>query len=105
MAARAKGPFAEEVRRLLKERGMPVKALAERAGFSQPHLSRVLRQADYKKTPSLRLARSVARALDLRDDYFAEYREAYVIDEIRRHPRLRDEIYESLRKKRRRPVR
>jgi transcriptional regulator with XRE-family HTH domain len=99
MDARTNRPFATEVNRLLKERGISTRALAVMTGVSQPHLSRLLRQADYKKTPSLPLARSVARALNLPEDYFREYREAYVIDQIRRRPRLRDEIYESVRPK------
>ena len=81
---------------------MSITALAERAGSSQSYLSRLLRQKEYKKTPSLRLARSVARALDLPDDYFREYREAYVVEQVHKRPRLRDELYDMLRQRRQR---
>jgi transcriptional regulator with XRE-family HTH domain len=92
--------FADEVSRLLKDRGMSATALAERAGLSQSHLSRLLRHADYKKTPSRVLTRSVARALDLPDDYFREYREAYVVEQIHKSARVSDELYDLLRQRR-----
>jgi hypothetical protein len=40
------------------------------------------------------MARQVAAALGLPDDYFPEYREAMVHRAIRRDPRLRDEIFD-----------
>ncbi len=89
-------PFADEVPRLLAERGMSVRALAREAGVSQPHLSRVLRRVDYK-TPSLKLCRAVARALGLPEDYFPEYREALVVRSLRDDPRVRDRLYKLLR--------
>lgn len=95
-AGRTNRPFAEEVRRLLIERKMSTRALAERAGISQPYLSRLLRQADYKKTPSPRVARAVAEALDKPPDYFAEFREALVIERVRSSQRLRDRLYDDL---------
>lgn len=81
---------------------MSITALAKRAGFSPSHLSRLLRHADYKTTPSLRLARDVARSLDLPDDYFAEYRSAYVTEQVYNSPRVRDELYDMLRQRRKR---
>ena len=88
-------PFVDEVPKLLAERGMSVRALALAAGVSQPHLSRVLRRADYK-TPSLELCRAVARALDLPEDYFPEFREAAVIAATRADSSRRDRWYRQL---------
>ncbi len=95
-AARTNRPFAEEVRRLLNERNMTVSALASTCAVSQSYLSRLLRAADYKKTPSLKLALCVAEALGVPRDYFGEYREAVVIERIRTNRRLRDHLYDSL---------
>jgi transcriptional regulator with XRE-family HTH domain len=81
---------------------MSVRGLADQAEVSQPYLSRLLRGADYKKTPSLRVARAVAEALELEADYFAEYREQYVVEQVRKSPRLRDELYDTLKGRRRR---
>jgi hypothetical protein len=55
----------------------------------------VLRQVNYQ-TPSAQLAQSVASAFGLHDDYFPEFREAFVFDSIRRDPRLRDNLYRRL---------
>jgi len=88
-------PFADEVPRLLAERGMSVRALAREASVSQPHLSRVLRRADYK-TPSLELCRSVAKALDLPEDYFPEFREAVVSRHVEEDAGFRDRVYSQI---------
>ncbi len=87
--------FVEELPRLLKEKGMSISAVARAAGTQQSHLSRVLRQMDYKR-PSADLAKRVARALGLPDDYFPEYREGRVVDRLRADPDFRDELYERL---------
>lgn len=91
-------PFVEAVPRLLKEHGLSLRALAREAGVSHSFLSRVLRERDYKRAGP-ELARRTAIALDLPADYFAEYREGVVIDEIRRNPRLRNDLYRRLRRK------
>ena len=89
-------PFREELPRLLAERGMSTRALAQRVGVSHSHLSRVVRQKDYK-TPSRDLTWKVATALNLPHDYFPEYREATVIEHLKADQELRDEIYERIR--------
>jgi transcriptional regulator with XRE-family HTH domain len=99
--ARTDRSFVQEVPRLLTERAMSVSALARETGITQSHLSRVLRQSDYK-TPSADLAVRVAKAFSLPDDYFPEAREGFVIDKVRRDPRLRDQLYDSLRSRKRR---
>jgi transcriptional regulator with XRE-family HTH domain len=100
---RTNRPFAEEVEQMRSERGLSVRALANAAGVSQPYLWRLLRQVDYKKRPSRELARAVAKALDLPEDYFAEFREAVVVEKVRTSPRFRDHLYDSLRRERSTP--
>jgi transcriptional regulator with XRE-family HTH domain len=95
MASQTDTPFTEEVPRLLKERGMSTRALAATIGVSDSHLSRVLRRADYK-TPSPDLTRRVALALDLPADYFPEFREAYVVERIKRDRKLLNDLYGRL---------
>jgi transcriptional regulator with XRE-family HTH domain len=85
----------DELPRLLEERGMSLRALARQVGVTDAHLSRVLRRADYK-TVSGALAGRVAEALGLPKDYFPEYRETFVIGQVRADRRLRDELYERL---------
>ena len=93
----AQRPFIEEVPALLAEREMSVNVLAQRVGVSQSHLSRILRKADYQSV-SGDLARRIAVALELPEDYFVETRQRFVIDAIRRDPELRERLYQELRK-------
>jgi len=97
MAPWTNRPFVAEVPNLLAERDLTVSALARDVGVTQPYLSRVLRQVNYK-TPSADLARRVAVALGLPPDYFPEYREGVVIEQVKRNARLRDRLYIQLHK-------
>ena len=95
MADRTDTPFVDELPRLLRERGMSLRALAATIDVSDSHLSRVLRRADYK-TPSPDLTRRVALSLGLPPDYFPEFREAYVVEQVRRDSKLRNDLYSRL---------
>ena len=99
MASQTDTPFIEELPRLLRERGMSVRALARTIGISDSHLSRVLRRTDYK-TPSPDLTRRAALALRLPPDYFPEFREAYVMERLKSDPKLRNDLYARLTRKR-----
>jgi transcriptional regulator with XRE-family HTH domain len=88
--------FSQEVPRLLKERGMSIRALARESGVSDAHLSRLIRGVGYRSTPSGDLAARVARALDLPIDYFREYRERIVVDAVKRDKKLREELYDRV---------
>lgn len=98
-SARTQEPFISEVPRLLKERRLSMRALARRADVSDAHLSRVLRQVHYK-TPSSELARRVALAFDLPEDYFPEFREAFVVQRVKQDEQLRERLYKRLRARR-----
>jgi transcriptional regulator with XRE-family HTH domain len=97
--SRTNEPFVEEVSRLLEERGLSIRALAREVGVTDAHLSRVLRQVNYK-TPSADLAGRVAEAFGLPRDFFPEYREGYVIEKLKANGRLRDELYDRLKRQR-----
>jgi transcriptional regulator with XRE-family HTH domain len=89
--------FGEELPELLKARGLSLRALARTVGVGDDHLSRVVRGARSKRATG-ELTRRVAVALKLPEDYFAEFRESFVIDEVHRDPNLRDSLYDGLRK-------
>lgn len=101
MAKRSQRQFSEEVPKLLEERQMSLRQLARDAGVTNSHLSRLLRGVDYRTKPSMELARRVAVAFGLPEDYFPEYREASVIEAVRSRPRWRDELYDRLARGRR----
>lgn len=94
---RTNAPFVEEVPRLLRQRGLSIRALAREVGVTDAHLSRVLRRVSYK-TPSGDLARRVALALDLPGDYFPEFREWLVVERIKSDAKLRDRLYRQLKR-------
>ncbi len=95
MPERTDRPFVEELRRLLDERVLSLRELAQLVGVNPSHLSRVMRRADYK-SPSADLVRRVASVLDLPPDYFPEFRQAVVQERINNDPKLRDELYDRL---------
>jgi transcriptional regulator with XRE-family HTH domain len=78
---------------------MSLRALARQIRISDSHLSRVLRRANYKRA-SPELTARVAGALGLPEDYFPEFREAYVLERVRSDPKLRNELYAQLRERR-----
>jgi transcriptional regulator with XRE-family HTH domain len=92
----AQRPFDVEVRHLLESRGVSLRALARETGVSASYLSRLLRGVEYKGRPSLELARRVARAFALADDYFVEFREQAVCDRVFTDPAFRDRTYRML---------
>lgn len=88
--------FREALARLMSERGLSQNALADAVGVQQSHLSRLLRQADHRVRPSLDLMRRISRALDLDEDYFAEYREELILERVRTDPKFRADTYRRL---------
>src|SRR5262245_65872803 len=92
---RTNTPFADEVPRLLEERGWSMRRLATEAGIEPGYLWKVIRRRGYK-TPSIGMTEAVAVALGLQRDYFPEYRERVVVAQIKDDPGVRDEIFDLL---------
>jgi transcriptional regulator with XRE-family HTH domain len=95
-AGRTERPFIEELPTLLNQRRLSLRALAREAKVTDAHLSRLLRGIGYRTKPSANLAHRVALALALPPDYFREYREALVIEQVKNDPKLREELYDRL---------
>jgi transcriptional regulator with XRE-family HTH domain len=87
--------FADELPLLLDQRQISLRSLAARLGLDHSFLSRAARGADGKVlTPEL--MRRIAAELSLPADYFAEVREALLIEKIRADGELRDRLYAEL---------
>jgi transcriptional regulator with XRE-family HTH domain len=99
MADRTQRPFVEELPDLLRDRQLSVRQLARDTGVTSSHFSRLLRGIGYRTKPSKELAERVAIALGLPPDYFVEYREGVVLEAVRTRPRLREELYDRVRKR------
>ena len=106
-------PFPEALRDVLKRIGkLPaddsvghqasddratLNALASRIGVAQSHLWRVVNRPDERRaTPEL--IASVARVLDLPQDYFFETRARVVDEYLRSNPRRLNQIYSEARR-------
>ena len=87
-------PLRQVLPALLTERDMSLRALAKKLGIGHSYLSRAVRRAD-DKVASGELAARIALALDLPEDYFAEYRAAYVAQRLDESD-LRDDFYKRL---------
>lgn len=97
--ARTDRSFAEELPRLLLERGLSQRALARSIAINQSHLSR-LSGPNARQLPSRSVSAAVAVALGLPTDYFAEYRRATVIEAIDRDAALRERFYAHVKARR-----
>ena len=94
-------PLVEELPDLLAERGLTLRGLAREIGVQQSYLSRIQGASDSsaRRRPSQRVLEEIARILQVEPDYFAEYRETIVLQAIAKDPKLRDRVYDSLRRK------
>lgn len=93
MPARTEDTVGQALPALLAAHGLSLRAFAGEAGVSQAHLSRLIKG---EKTASADLARRLALALRLPEDFFPEYREAVVIEAVRADPKLRERLYRRL---------
>jgi transcriptional regulator with XRE-family HTH domain len=90
-------PLAEELSALLAEREMSMRALGREVEVSQSHLSRVCEPGS-GRIASGELARRVALALGLPEDYFPEFRSAAVHEAVDADPLLREQIFRRIRR-------
>ena len=86
-------PITDALPRLLKQRRMSLRGLADLVGVDVSHLSRVL---GGDKPIRLSLLEEIAGVLDVPADYFVEIRERRLTDHIAGDGDLRDRLYELL---------
>jgi transcriptional regulator with XRE-family HTH domain len=97
VSSRSQTPFAEELPRLLKERGVSLRAAAAQFGIDPGHLSKALRGRENKgATDALRA--KVREAFDLPEDYFPEDRVARIVARLERDPQFRERVYRFLKR-------
>ena len=80
-----------------------MRELARRVDVSQSYLSRITSASDSSawRPPSKKILAAIADALDLPPDYFPEYRRLIVEEAVAADPRVRDRLYDSLRRAKR----
>jgi transcriptional regulator with XRE-family HTH domain len=93
VAPRTSTAFPEALAELLEERNLSLRELGRRVAVDPTYLSRIKRGR--KRVPA-DLPERVAVALELPSDYFPESRERFILEAIRREPRLRELVYETI---------
>lgn len=93
MPPRTSTAFPDALTELLQERKISLRELGRRLDVDPTYLSRI--QRGKKRVPA-DLPERVAAALDLPSDYFPESRERLILEAIRREPRLRELVYETI---------
>lgn len=88
-------PVADELPRLLADRGLSVRELGRRTGIDHGHISRIMHQ-QRGKVASGDLAGRIAVALGLPVDHFPEYRRAVVIAVIDEDPLSLNRLYREV---------
>ena len=96
MARREAPTVRGSLRDLLTERGLTLRGFATKIGVSQPHLTNVLQG---RKEPTGDLARRIAAGLELPEDFFAEAREAAVIEAMRADSAVRERLYRLIKRR------
>jgi transcriptional regulator with XRE-family HTH domain len=84
--------FRDAVAELMEGRGWSQRDLSAAVGVDPAHISRLLRRGSQLRVTPRLLAR-VAGALDVRPEYFSEYREWRVVEAVRTDPTLRERLY------------
>jgi transcriptional regulator with XRE-family HTH domain len=88
-------PLTDVLPDLIAQRGGSLRTWARRLGISPSHLSRLLRGLEDKHASPELLAR-ICQAFDLPPDFLPEFREAAVVDAIKKDAALRDRIFRRL---------
>lgn len=83
--------FGVELTKLLSERGLSLRAVAERAGTSAGHLSMVIHgKRGLGSPPTDELVERLAAALDVQPDTFSDYRRRRALEH---YPDAIDRLY------------
>lgn len=103
-APRTTEPLDEALPALLAERGLSLRALALELEVDPGHLSKAVRRLEGKRATRGLLER-IANVLGVDPAYFSEYRQHLVVEALESNPKRRDELYDELVARRRRPRR
>lgn len=87
-------PFAEALRRLLELRNMSYRRLATRTKLSAGYLNHLA--CGTRPVPSNQVIKVLARALRVGPEYFFEYRQRGLQEELYNCPELADRLYDFI---------
>lgn len=92
--ANTSAPFAEALRALLEQRQISYRRLATRTKLSAGYLNHLA--CGTRPVPANQVIKSIARALRVKPEYFFEYRQRGLREELYRYPELADALYDFI---------
>jgi len=92
--ANSSAPFADALRDLMEERRMSYRRLATRTKLSAGYLNHLA--CGTRPVPANQVVKVIARALRVKPEYFFEYRQRRLRDELYRYPELADQLYDFI---------
>ena len=87
-------PFGETIERLMAEKGVTYRALADKTKLSAGYLNHLVH--GNRPVPSDDVIRILAKALGVEPEHFREYRLRVITDRLEEMPELIDRLYRRL---------
>jgi transcriptional regulator with XRE-family HTH domain len=87
-------PFGPTVERLMAERGVTYRGLAQQTGLSAGYLNHLVH--GNRPVPSNDVMATLARAFGVEPEHFREYRLRVITDRLEAMPELIDRLYRRL---------
>ncbi|MBA3331767.1 MAG: helix-turn-helix transcriptional regulator [Actinobacteria bacterium] len=87
-------PFGRTLERLLSERGLTYRALAQKTDLSAGYLNHLVH--GNRPVPSNEVVQTLAGALDVEPEHFREYRLRVITQRLEEMPELIDRLYRRL---------
>jgi transcriptional regulator with XRE-family HTH domain len=87
-------PFGPTLERLMQEKGVTYRALAEQTTLSAGYLNHLVH--GNRPVPSDEIVRKLAKALGVEPEHFREYRLRLITQKLEQMPELIDRLYRRL---------
>jgi transcriptional regulator with XRE-family HTH domain len=87
-------PFGPTLERLMQEKGVTYRALAEQTNLSAGYLNHLVH--GNRPVPSDEIVRKLAKALNVEPEHFREYRLRLITQKLEQMPELIDRLYRRL---------
>ena len=90
----ASEPFGPAIEKLMSEKGVSYRSMAEKTGLSAGYLNHLVH--GNRPVPSNDVINRLAEALDVEPEYFREYRLRIITEQLEAMPDLVDRLYRRL---------
>jgi transcriptional regulator with XRE-family HTH domain len=87
-------PFGTTLERLMQEKGVTYRALADQTSLSAGYLNHLVH--GNRPVPSDEIVRKLAKALGVEPEHFREYRLRLITQKLEQMPELIDRLYRRL---------